>query len=92
MGPRKMREKIDRELPSCLVMDLEITSMDAVEAIRELKGDPATRDLPVIGYCSHVKLDLRSQALDAGCDRVAARSEISSRLDRLVGQFAGGPS
>ena len=89
MGPRKMREKIDRELPLCLVMDLEITSMDAVEAIRELKADPATRDVPVIGYCSHVNLDLRSAALAAGCDRVAARSEISSKLDRLVGQIAG---
>jgi len=90
MGPRKMREKMDRERPLCLVMDLGITSMDAVETIRELKSDPATADLPIIGYCSHTNLDLRSAAKDAGCDRVAARSEISSRLDRLVAQVAGG--
>ena len=90
MGPRKMREKIERERPRCLVLDLEITSMDPIEAIRDLKRDPATRDLPVIGYCSHVNLDLRAQALEAGCDRVAARSEVASRLDRLVDKVIGG--
>jgi chemosensory pili system protein ChpA (sensor histidine kinase/response regulator) len=87
MGPRKMRDKIARSTPVCIVMDLDITSMDPVETIRDLKADAATRDIPVIGYCSHVDLDLRSRAQEAGCDRVAARSEISSRLDRLVGQL-----
>jgi two-component system cell cycle response regulator DivK len=36
------------ELPDIILMDLEMPVMDGWEATRRLKGNPQTRDIPVI--------------------------------------------
>jgi CheY-like chemotaxis protein len=42
--------------------------MDGWEATRELKGDPATAAIPVIGVSAHAMAGDRDSALAAGCD------------------------
>jgi two-component system, cell cycle response regulator DivK len=62
-------------------MDLEMPVVDGWEATRRLKGDPQTRDIPVIALSAHSLAGEREKALAAGCN------EFNTKLiefDRLV--------
>jgi CheY-like chemotaxis protein len=90
-GPGRMRERLAGGTPSCLVLDLDLAGVDSVELVRGLREDPATRALPLLGFCSHLHVDLRARGLAAGCDVVVARSQVQTRLDRLVADLIGHP-
>ncbi|HXG65442.1 MAG TPA: hypothetical protein VNO70_10055, partial [Blastocatellia bacterium] len=48
------------------------------------KAQPALRDVPIIGFLSHVQVDLKRQAEMAGCDYVIPRSLFSQALPQIV--------
>lgn len=56
----------------------------ALEAIRKLRAAPTTRDLPVIGFLSHVDRELAASAESAGATRVLPRSQFSETLPDLL--------
>jgi two-component system cell cycle response regulator DivK len=56
------------EKPDLILMDLELPTVDGWEATRRLKGDPATRDIPIIALSAHALAGSREKALAAGCD------------------------
>lgn len=63
----KMGEKAgDMVVPDLVVMDLSMPEMDGWEAIRKLKADRATRDIPVIVLTGY-GLAGHGQAANAGC-------------------------
>jgi hypothetical protein len=45
-----------------------------------VRSDEATRDVPTVGFLSHVQKDLAVAAREAGCDRVVARSAFARDL------------
>ena len=54
--------------PDLILMDLSMPGMDGVAATRILKGDLATRDIPIIAVtASNLQAD-KDRALNAGCD------------------------
>src|ERR1700686_2916306 len=56
-------------------------ALQAVRALRQAKG---TRDLPVIGFLSHVDTALARDAQEAGVTRVLSRSQFSETLPDLL--------
>jgi CheY-like chemotaxis protein len=54
------------------------------ELVREIRADPATRDLYVLAFGPHKNLELRAQALEAGADRVVANSAFIRLLPTLL--------
>jgi PleD family two-component response regulator len=54
------------------------------ELIRQIRTEPATRDLYVLAFGPHKNLALRSEALDAGADRVVANSAFTRLLPTLL--------
>src|SRR6185369_3112678 len=61
-----VREVIQRNSPALIICDLHSEKFDALGLARALKADTVTRDIPLIGFFSHVQTDLQKAAEDAG--------------------------
>lgn len=69
--------------PSMIVIDLNNDRAQPVDLIRTLKARPETKDIPMVGYLSHVHVELKKKAEEAGCDRVLARSALDGELRKM---------
>jgi len=76
-----------RTRPRAMIVDLNITSLQPLDLITELKKDVQTTDIPVVGYVSHVQTELIRAAQSSGFDRVMARSAFSKELPALLRSF-----
>ena len=65
------------EKPSLIIFDLNFDAVEPLKLISELKAQPLTKGISLIGYLSHVQVDLKQKAQEAGCDMVMARSAFS---------------
>ena len=74
--------------PQAILLDLNSRMLAAVDCVRALKADPATRQIPIVGFVSHVQSDLIAAARAAGCDLVLARSAFSQQLPDLLRKLA----
>lgn len=93
VAPSQLVQEIHQS-PNCqIILDLNHRSGAAVDLLRTLKNDPATGEVPILGFVSHVQTDLIQRAREAGCDRVMARSAFSEQLPQLLKELAGvGPA
>ena len=78
------------ERPAAIILDLNDAGTMPLELIACLKGDDATRAVPLIGYVSHVQVDVRRGAEESGCDLVMARSVFVDQLPLLLERIADG--
>jgi CheY-like chemotaxis protein len=54
--------------PDLILLDMSLPVMDGWEAAAVLKGEEATRGIPVIALTAHAMAGDKEKALDAGCD------------------------
>ena len=69
------------ERPDVILMDLEMPVLNGWEAIRRLKSDPATSNIPIIALSAHVLAREGEKAIDAGADEFDTKP---IEFDRLV--------
>ncbi len=58
----------EREVPSLVLMDIQLPGMDGLEATRRIKAQPALASIPVIAVTSYALAGDDRKAADAGCD------------------------
>jgi CheY-like chemotaxis protein len=56
------------EQPDIILMDLEMPVVDGWEAARRLKGNPQTRDIPIIVLSAHALAGEREKAIGVARD------------------------
>jgi CheY-like chemotaxis protein len=78
------------EKPDLILMDMSLPGIDGWEATRRLKGDAATRAIPVIGLSAHAMTGDRDRALEAGCDDYDTKPIDLPRLLGKIEALAGG--
>ncbi len=71
--------------PSVVVADLHSERCDPVALAHAFKDDEQLRDVPLVGFFSHVRTELRDRALAAGYSQVLPRSAFVARLREIVG-------
>jgi len=72
------------EQPDLILMDLTLPDIDGKEATRQVKGDPATKHIPVIALTANAMSGDREMALAAGCDDFDTKPvELQRLLDKI---------
>lgn len=60
-------ERVKRERPALVLMDLQLPGIDGFTLTQQLKLDPETRDIPILAVSAFAKPEDRIRALGAGC-------------------------
>jgi CheY-like chemotaxis protein len=71
-------------LPNLVIMDMSLPLKDGWEATADLKSDPTTRLIPIIGLSAHAMSGDRDKAMAAGCDDYDTKP---IDLPRLLGKI-----
>lgn len=77
-------EAVGRERPDVVLLDVNMPVLNGFEVCRRLKGDPATRLIPVVLLTSIAEVGDRVQGLDAGADDFLAKPFIAAELKARV--------
>ena len=78
-------DKLAHDPPSMIIVDLNSDRLDGIAVIGLLKSNPTLKATPIIGFLSHVQVDLKEAAETAGCDYVIPRSMFSMKLPEIAG-------
>ena len=78
--------QVVQEKPALIILDLDNPRFSAIEAIQQLKAhsDETIVAIPILGFLSHVQVELRKRALAAGCNQVLPRSQFSNQLTEIL--------
>jgi len=82
-GSKELEEACRDPQTAAVLLDLSVNG-EPLAVVRKLRGAKATRDLPVIGFLSHVDRELARQAESSGITRVLPRSQFSENLPDLM--------
>lgn len=83
-NPRRLLEVLRESPPDLLVLDLNSARFEPLALLLSVRSEEATRDVPTVGFLSHVQRDLAVAAREAGCDRVVARSAFTRDLPKIL--------
>jgi len=78
-----------KQHPSLIILDLNCTAVPMLKVAQKLKSDPAYKGISVIAELSHVQVDLKQEAQNAGLDMVMARSAFSTNLPQILKRHSG---
>ena len=81
-------DKAGALLPDLIVMDLSLPGMDGWEATRRLKGEPATKHIPVLALTGHALAGYSEGARRAGCDAFVTKpclpEDLLAQIKRML--------
>ncbi|HEX9630552.1 MAG TPA: hypothetical protein VF961_11085 [Pyrinomonadaceae bacterium] len=83
-GLDALRQIIMDSTPDIIVVDLQHAKLDAISVGRELKTDQSLAGISVIGFFSHVEVELQRKAVQAGYDQVMPRSVFFGELANIL--------
>ena len=72
------------EATPLIIFDLHAEKFDPFEVARQLKTDQHLSQIRLLGFFSHVRTELESEALGAGFEQVMPRSQFSRRLAEIL--------
>jgi CheY-like chemotaxis protein len=85
--------RMARELmPDLVLMDISLPGMDGLSATKNLKADPATRQLAVVGLTANAMKGDEEIALNAGCDGYLTKPIDTRTFIAAVTQFIASAS
>jgi CheY-like chemotaxis protein len=78
-----------RVRPDLIILDIQLPEMDGYTVARELRKNPALKDVPVVAVTSYAMVGDRERALESGCsgyiekpiDPDTFKSEIERHLN-----------
>ena len=78
--------------PDLVLMDMSLPVKDGWVATAELKADPVTRPIPVIGLSAHAMAGDRDRAMESGCDDYDTKpielNRLLGKIEALLGKTA----
>lgn len=71
-------QKVRAETPRLVLLDLQAAALRPLETLQSLMG------IPVVGYLAHELVELRAQALAAGCGEVLTKGQFAAGLPQIL--------
>ncbi len=82
-------EQAAASMPDIILMDLALPRMDGWEATRRLKGDPRTKDIPIVALTGHALAGHADRAMKEGCDSFVTKpclpDALVAEIQRMLG-------
>jgi CheY-like chemotaxis protein len=75
---------LNSTLPGLIILDLNSKACAPLAAVSRIKAEARLAGVPVIGFFSHVQVELEKAAKEAGCDRILARSAFAKNLPKIL--------
>lgn len=79
-------ERARRSPPNVIFMDHQMPSMDGIEAMKLIKNDPRTRNVPIIMCTGQDEAAFRDMAEANGAVGVLTKPPVLEELDRLLSE------
>jgi CheY-like chemotaxis protein len=77
--------------PRLILMDIQLPGMDGLELTRQLKAEPATREIIIVAVTAYAMKGDREKALLAGCDGYITKPIDTRALPSEVAGFLRPP-
>ena len=77
-------EKLQSTKPDLILFDLHNQRVDPIQFANEMKADAEVRSIPLLGFFSHVEVELQRNATAAGFDTVIPRSVFARDLGKIL--------
>jgi CheY-like chemotaxis protein len=78
-----------QEKPDLILLDLAMPEMDGWSVAHRLKGDPATKAIPVIAVTAYTMSSDRRMAMNAGCDGFISKPMNVPQFIAEIEKFLG---
>ena len=79
---------LEREVPDLIIADLEMPIMNGFELIKEVRGQSAYQDIPIVVLTSRGSDDDRQKAAALGADAYLIKADFKSmELAQVLGRF-----
>jgi CheY-like chemotaxis protein len=80
----EVEQAVEKGTPALLIIDLNSMRLEPIATIEYFKARSALASIPILGFLSHVQIELKRRAERAGCDLVLPRSAFSQRLAEIL--------
>ena len=77
--------------PALVLMDIQLPGINGIEALRQLRADPATAGIPVVAFTASVTPTDRSQITAAGFDGFLSKPIVMREFLDTVKRALEGP-
>jgi len=84
--------EIARVSPDIVVLDVMLPGRSGLEILRDLRADPATRDLPVLMLTAKGQAKDREQAMALGANAFLTKPFSNAELVSIVGTLTDAPA
>jgi two-component system cell cycle response regulator DivK len=81
--------KAKSERPDLILMNIQLPVLDAYEATRQIKADPALKATPIIAVSSFAMKSDEEKARASGCDHYVTEPYSPIQLLRIIRGFLG---
>ncbi len=83
-------ERVKRERPDLILLDLKLPGEDGFTLARRLKADPATKAIPVVALTADLMPEKQGRALAAGCAAFLRKPLNPTELLELISRLLAG--
>jgi chemosensory pili system protein ChpA (sensor histidine kinase/response regulator) len=78
------RATVSEDTPNLIVVDLHNEKMNPFDLAAEVRADERLKDIPLLGFFSHVQVELQQRAGEAGYDQILPRSLFARDLANIL--------
>jgi CheY-like chemotaxis protein len=83
-GGQQALEMVAADAPDALVLDIMMPVVDGLDVLRQVRSDPATRELPVVLISARVGVEDQMRGLETGADAYVTKPFSPETLTGMV--------